>query len=72
MRAYVHAPPLYVYADVSSGAKRSRFSSGSSSLHPYFLFASSEGSGEYAHLSLCYSTMSDKNQNPMSWLMYGS
>ena len=42
-------PSLSAYADVSSGARGLIFGL-SLRLHPYFMYASSEGSSETAHL----------------------
>ena len=59
--------------DVSSGTKDITFVP-SLYLHPYFLYASSEGSGEYAHfrrLTWAFvARQSDKNQNLVCRLKY--
>ena len=43
--AYTRTPPLYVHAEISSGARGNKFRL-SLHLYPYYVYASNEGSGE--------------------------
>ena len=51
--AYEKTPSLNTHAEVSIGVRRLKFDMGLY-LHPYFIIASSEGSGEHARLALAY------------------
>ena len=68
--AYAQRPPLNAHAGVSSGS-RGLTVGVSLHLHPYFMYASSEGSGQSAqtHQSLRCST-NCYVQNLMCWLKY--
>ena len=69
--AYAPTPPIHTYADASGGARGQNFGP-SLHLHPYFVSASNEGSGDSARTrrlaGVFVSRHSDTFQNTMCWL----